>query len=137
MNEKTQKKETTMKSAKRLTCLLATVAMVVGTYTPAKAEYFGTLPREQDWVLQLTNSSNDKCVVAVYYVDKRRSDLIETLTVSPAGMLVQTFPKPGPGVKYVFIEVDPSPGGRAAVSINQSTTFNVDEGKRLVLDVSP
>ena len=122
---------------KRLTCLLATVAMVLWTFVPAKAEYFGTLPREQDWALHLTNSSNDKCVLAVSYVDKRRVDLIETLTVSPAGSVVQTFPKPGPGVKYVFIEVDPSPGGRATISINQGTPFNVDEGKRLVLDVSP
>jgi hypothetical protein len=95
--------------------------------TPAKAEYFGTLPREQDWVLQLTNSSNGKCVVAVYYVDKRRVDLIETLTVSPAEILMHTFPKPGPGVKYVFVEVDPSPGGRATVSINQTTSLSVDE----------
>lgn len=122
---------------KRLTCALATLAMVLGTYVPAKAEYFGTLPREQDWELEVTNSSNSKCAIAVYYVDKRRVDLIESLTVSPAGLLVQTFPKPGPGVKYVFIELDPPPGGRATVSINQGASYNVDEGKRLVLDVSP
>ena len=126
-----------MKCTKRFACLLATVAMVLGTFVPAKAEYFGTLLREQDWLLEVINSSNSKCIVSVFYVDKRRVDLIESLTVSPAGQLVHTFPKPGPGVKYVFIEVDPPPGGQATVGVNQSTSINLVEGKRLVLDVDP
>lgn len=44
-----------MKRMKRLACLLATVAMVLGILRPVKAEY---LPREQDWELEVDNSSN-------------------------------------------------------------------------------
>jgi hypothetical protein len=109
--------------------------MVMWTFIPARAEYIGTLSRDLDWTLEITNSSNDKCVVTIYYVDRKGVELVEALTLPAAAQAVETLPKPGKDVKYVFIDVHPSLGGRATVSINQSATLNIDVGKRLVLDV--
>ena len=123
-----------MKRTKRLTCLLAALTMLMWTYIPAQAEYFGTLPNDQDWTMQVTNSANAPCAVRVYYVG-RALDVIDVLTVPSTITILNTLPSPGKRVKSIVIEVDPAPAGRATISVNGGVGINIDGPGRIVFDV--
>ena len=119
---------------KRLTCALATLALVLCTYVPARAEYQGTLPNDQDWTLTITNTSNDRCAVRVYYVG-RALDVIDVRTVPSQTASTQTLPAPGKRVKTIVIEVDPPTGGRSIASINGGAGLTIEGPARLVFEV--
>ena len=120
---------------KRLTCALATLAMVMCTYVPARAEFIGSLPRDQDWTIEITNATNSTTAETVYYVDKRGLDVIETLTVIGTDPVQKTLPKPGNGVRRIIIQVDLSGGTQTTIRINQGAPITIDASTRLVLDV--
>lgn len=84
---------------KRFTCALATLAVVMCTYVPTRAEYLGTLSLDQDWTIEITNATLAPSSVTVYYLDKRGLDVIGTMTVQGTNAVSQTFPKPGRNVR--------------------------------------
>ena len=123
-----------MKNTKRLTCALATLAIVMCTYVPTRAEYLGILSRDLDWTLEITNATIAPSSVTVYYLDKRGLDVIRTMTVQGTNAVSETFPKPGQNVRRVIIEIDPSLGAQATVRINGGGAATIDKGTRLVFD---
>ena len=79
-----------MKNMKRriATCACA-LAVLVWICAPVRAEYLGTLPKDQDWSLQVANSSTDSCAATVYSLDKRGLDVIEVISVASAASVEQ------------------------------------------------
>lgn len=120
---------------KKLICALATLAMVMCTHVPARAEFIGTLPSDQDWTIEITNATNSTTAETVYYVDKRGLDVIETLTVIGTDPVQKTLPKPGNGVRRIIIQVDLSGGTQTTIRINQGAPITIDASTQLVLDV--
>src|SRR5215204_4951425 len=92
---------------KRLTCILATLAMLMWTCPPAQAHFKGVLQRDVDWVINVDNSSAfGPSAFTVFYLGDRR-DEIEFRTVPSGARVHLTFPKAGRGVRRIIIEVDP------------------------------
>ena len=120
---------------KRLTCGLATLALVLCTWVPAQAEYLGTLPNDQELTLEITNATTAPSSVTVYYLDKRGLDVIGTMTAQGTNAVSETFPKPGRNVRRVIIEIDPAPGNQTTLRINLSGAITIEKGTRLVFDV--
>jgi hypothetical protein len=120
---------------KRLTCTLATLALVMCTYIPAHAEWLGKLPRDQEFTIEITNAVASTTAVTIYYVDRRGLDVIATMTVIGTNPTQETLPKPGQGVRRVIIQVDPTPGHQAQLRLNQGAPITIEAGIQLVLDV--
>jgi hypothetical protein len=119
---------------KRLAATFAALALLVGASWPAQAESLGTLPHDQDWTLEVTNSSSEATAVTVYYLGNNL-DVIAVLSVPAAGFLEETLTRPGNRVKRIVIELDPPPGGHTTVSINQGTPYQSEGSAHLVLNV--
>jgi hypothetical protein len=120
---------------KRLTCALATLALVMCTYIPARAEWIGRLPRDQEFTIEITNAVASTTAVTIYYVDRRGLDVIATMTVIGTNPTQETLPKPGQGVRRVNIQVDPTPGHQVQLRLNQGAPITIEAGIQLVLDV--
>lgn len=123
-----------MKNTRRLTCALATLAIVMCTYVPTRAEYLGTLSQDQDWTIEITNATIAPSSVTVYYLDKRGLDVIGVMTVQGTNAVSQTFPKPGRNVRRVNIEVDPASGSFVTLRINGGGAITIERSIRLVFD---
>jgi hypothetical protein len=130
-----------MKRMKRLIATYAcALAVLVWTCAPVRAETFGTLAHDQDWTLQVTNSTNDYGAVRVYYVG-RALDVIDVFTVPAStaqgnSVVERTLPAPGKRVKQVVIEVDPPFGeGGCQFRINNGAQSAIIGSYRLVLAV--
>lgn len=109
---------------KRLTCLLATLAMVICSYVPARAMPLGTLPKDQDWSVEVTSQTPGDTTLTVFYVG-HNLDVIEVMTVPGEAIAEQSFPKPGARVKRIIIEVD---SFRASLRFNHGAAVPVDGG---------
>ena len=120
---------------KRLNCALATLAMVMCTYIPARAEFGGRLSSNQEFTVVITNTSATTTVVTIYYIDKRGLDVVGMMTVSGTDPVLETFPKPGRDVRRVIIQVDPSPAQQVKLTLNQSAPQTFEAGIQLVFDV--
>ena len=120
---------------KRLTCTLATLALVMCTYIPAQAEWIGRLPRDQEFTIEIINAMASTTAVTIYYVDRRGLDVIATMTVIGTSPTQETLPKPGQGARRVIIQVDPTPGYQTQLRINQGAPITIEAGIQLVLDV--
>lgn len=113
-----------MKSAKRLACILATLAMVLGTYVPARAEFLGALSRSATAnVFTITNNSPLRAAVTIYYLDERGVDLIVFETVPPAQegngtVITISLPRFKQNIKRIMLQMDVPPSGSAEVMIN-------------------
>jgi hypothetical protein len=126
---------------KRLTCILAALALLMLTYIPAQAEFKGTLQRDQTWVLEVASSCSETTAVTVLSLGRNlKVELIES--VQPAATVQWEFPQTGRDVGRIIIEVDPGHNGalncQATVRIVQgSTMFSTvcDGDCRMVLDV--
>ena len=53
---------------RKLNCAIATLALVMYTFVPARAQYLGTLPKDQDWAIEVTSSANDDITLTIYYL---------------------------------------------------------------------
>lgn len=120
---------------KRLTCTLATLAMVMWTYVPAKAEFNGTLPNDQEITITVINTLATTTAVTIYFVDKRGLDVIGNMTVKGTNPTSETFPKPGRGVRRVIIQIDPSHGTQTVVAIGGAAAQTIEAGIQLLHDV--
>jgi hypothetical protein len=129
---------------KKIICAFALLAISMTTYIPARAEFKGTLQRDQPWVLEVDNSASTKSVSVTVFFLGRGFDY-ESITVQPGATLGQEFPKGRKDIKRITIEVDPSHGDIIPVRIVQGTTAfaatfcNIDStcthDGRLVFDV--
>ena len=125
---------------RKLNCAIATLALVMYTFVPARAQYLGTLPKDQDWAIEVTSSANDDITLTIYYLG-HNVDLIDAEMTVHSGTVVQrTFPKPGARVKRIIVEVDPPPGGRATLRFaggngTFGTPINLDNAGRLVFNI--
>jgi hypothetical protein len=124
---------------KKLTCTLAALAMLIWICPPAQAQFKGILKRDQDWFLNVDNSSSPAghTAITAYYLGSRRDD-IEILR-APAGARVQfPFSAPGRGVRRIIIEVSP-PTRNHTIPVEVSQMNSVPEtcvgDCRLVFDV--
>ena len=90
---------------KRLTCTLATLALVMATSIPARAEFKGTFQRDVPWMLEITSASFDNITATVCYLG-RNLEVIELVTVQPGTTVQVNIPKPGRGVRRVVVDVD-------------------------------
>ena len=120
---------------KRLTCALATLALVMCTYIPARAEFGGRLPRTEDLTITITNTAATTTLVTIYYLDKRGIDVVGTMTATGTDPTLETFPKPGKGVRRVIIQVDPSPGTQTKLTLNATAPQTIEAGIQLVFDL--
>lgn len=124
---------------KKLNSAIATLALVMYTFVPARAQYLGTLPKDQEWAIEVTSSASDDITLTVYYLG-HNVDLIDAEMTVHSGTVVQrTFPKPGARVKRIVVEVDTPPGGRATLRFAVGngafgTSINLDDASRLVFN---
>ena len=116
--------------------MLAALGMVVSLSIPSHAEYLGTLPKDQEWTMEVTSSSAEDIAITVYYLGNNL-DVIEVISVPTGTSVEKTFSKPGTRTKRIIIEVDTSPGGRATFRFSAfpQTSLNVDGSSRLVFNV--
>jgi hypothetical protein len=49
-------------------------------YLPAQGAFTGVLRGDQDWLLQVANSSNNPAGVTVYFLDRQQGCLVQSLT---------------------------------------------------------
>ena len=95
---------------KRLTCILAALAMVMLTHIPAQAEFLGTLQRDQPWSLGVDNSNNTHpATVTIFYLGSKdpNFDIYTVPAVTDLNLTNFRIPK---GTRRIVVEVDPSFG---------------------------
>ena len=96
---------------KRLTCALATLAMLMLICIPAQAEFGGTLQGNQPWTLEVDNSNNPVAAgVTIFYLGGKSVDF-EIHTVPSTELVAFNVSKMPRGTTRVIIEVDPGLGG--------------------------
>jgi len=109
------------------------------TYVPARAVPLGTLPKDQEWSIEVTNQSPTSDIyVTVYYVGHSLDVIDAEMTVPGGAVMQRTFPKPGPRVKRIIIEVDLVPGALAVLrfpGLNLGGGVNLDRDTRIVFNV--
>lgn len=136
-----------MKRMKILTCTLAALAMVMSTYIPARAEFFGTFQSNQPWILQLANASNRGEIAAtVSYLAGKKLEF-EALPLVPAATTSTFEMKPIPkNVTRIIIEVDLPANNLVAdegfIDVTQGahefgSLMDSRSGNRFVLEVAP
>jgi hypothetical protein len=132
---------------KRIRKLIATftcaIALVLLTVMPAKADFFGTLRRDQPWQLQIANGSSNAPVAATVVSIVGRKFDVEALPLVPAaGTSNVEMPGMSKNTIRIIIEVDPPLNGTlpttAIVVVTQgANTYSADftGHGRMVLDV--
>src|SRR5256886_17455524 len=103
----TLKEETTMKKVKRMISTFAcAVAVLIWTCAPVQAEFFGTLRSDQDWVINVDNSSsNAVSSISVNCLGKKPQNF--EFTLPPGGRAQYPFAKVGKDVTRIVIYMDP------------------------------
>ena len=123
----------------RFACALVALAMLIWPCAPVRAEYFGTLRQDQDWVINADNSSsNGPSTISVSFLNKKNniSDDFE-FTLPGGGRAQFPFEKVGRDVKRIIIYGDPPKGGTVIIEVAQNNS-NVETCAgdcRLVLNV--
>src|SRR5437588_6559190 len=81
----TPKKETTMKKMKRMiSTFVCALAVLIWTCAPVQAEFLGTLRSDQDWVINVDNSSsNAVSSISVNFLGKKPQNF--EFTLPPGG----------------------------------------------------
>lgn len=123
---------------KRVTCVFATVAILMWTSILARAVPLGTLPKDQEWSIEVTNQSHASDIyVTVYYLGHSLDVIDAEMTVTGGAVMQRTFPKPGPRVKRVIIDVDLVPGALAVLRFPDRSGggINLDSDRRIVFNV--
>ena len=123
---------------KKLTCIVAVLAMLIWSCPTVQADFKGILKSDQDGVISVDNSSTTGATaITVYYLSSRREDL--EIFRAPGGARIQfPFAAPGRGVRRVIIEVSPPINQTIPVELSQNgiTFFHTSVGDtRLVFDV--
>ena len=128
-----------MKRMKRMISTFAcAVAVLIWTCAPAQAEFFGTLRSDQDWVINVDNSSSYAASsISVNFLSKKPQNFGFTL---PAGGRAQyPFAKVGRDVTRIIIYMDPPKGGTMTLEVAQNNsmveTCTGGYGCRLVMNV--
>jgi hypothetical protein len=104
---------------KKLTCMLAALAMVMLTHIPAQAEFLGTLQRDQTWSLEVDNSNNALAAgVTIFYLGGKNVDY-DIHTAPPAELVTFTISRMPRGTTRVIIELDPGRGLQCPVRLIQ------------------
>src|SRR5215475_12924531 len=114
------------------TCACA-LAALIWICAPARAEYKGELPRDQDITINLDNSAaTGKSAITVYYLGNRPDEI--EFTAAPGARAQYVAPKPGKGVTRVIVEVDPPTGATLFVEVS-GHPHTCNGHTRLVFDV--
>lgn len=92
---------------KKLTCIVAVLAMLIWSCPTVQADFKGILKWDQDGVISVDNSSTTGATaITVYYLSSRREDI--EIFRAPGGARIQfPFAAPGRGVRRVIIELSP------------------------------
>ena len=123
---------------KKLTCIVAVLAMLIWSCPTVQADFKGILKWDQDGVISVDNSSTTGATaITVYYLSSRREDI--EIFRAPGGARIQfPFAAPGRGVRRVIIELSPPINQTIPVELSQNgITFNHTSvgDTRLVFDV--
>ena len=123
---------------KKLTCILAALAMLIWTY-PTQAAFKGDLKDLTPFTIEIDNTTPGRTAVTVYFLSKKggvvsRSETVEAgLTGFPIN--VDKLPK---GTVRIVILVAPPEGGEVTARVIQGAIQTSDTctgDKQLVFDV--
>ena len=90
---------------KRLTCILTSFATVLIAYLPAQGAFTGVVRGDQDWLLVVSNSSNNpRESLCTFSTEELTSSSPTPCHLAP---LSRTISKAPSRVRRVIIEVDP------------------------------
>ena len=128
-----------MKKMKRMISTFAyAVAVLIWTCAPVQAEFFGTLRSDQDWMINVDNSSsNGVSSISVNFLGKKPQNF--EFTLPPGGRAQYPFAKVGKDVTRIVIYMDPPKGETLVLEVAQNSS-NVETctggyGCRLVMNV--
>jgi len=125
---------------KRLMCMLAVIGATLWLASTARAEYLGTLQRDEGWVLNVDNTGGFDPGTAVtirFVLGKRDAVVVRTVPAHERAQI--SFPAPLPNDVRIIIEVDPSPLSTAELEVAQgdlSFKWTSNGFSRAVFDVA-
>jgi len=105
------------------------LAVLVSTCAPVRAEFAGSLKKNQPWVLTVSvaSTSTSASVSVIYVYSNGAQEVVDHFSLrQPDGSLRVSYPKFPRSTRHIIIKVNPNQHGSAKVKVEQGAATNFE-----------